>query len=141
MIKYKEYIASMLNKKLLYGWTYNDLSKRCGNTTRQNIHQILTMKAMGSLDSYRRLDIVFGNENTFEDYRKQFKGLLIGITNKEIAKEVGMKSEKGLENILECRHVGQYDNYMELEAYCERLEMETRMQLEELGVGFGGSSR
>lgn len=138
MIKYKHYIAEMLNKKLAYGWTYNDLSNRCGNTTRQNIHQILTMKAMGSLDSYRRLDIVFGSKVTFEQYRTQFKNLLLGIPNKLICKEVGMKSKKGLENILELRHVAQYDNYMALEDYCERLEiqsMEMRVQLEELGIG------
>ena len=111
MIKYSDYISSMLTKKLAWNLSYRDISERT-STTRQNIHQTLTMKAMGSLDTYKELELIFNPRNTFEEYRKQFKGLLIGVTNKEIAKEIGMKSALGLENILECRHVGQYDNYL-----------------------------
>ena len=110
----------MLEKKLAWNLSYRDISERT-STTRQNIHQTLTMKAMGSLETYRELELIFNPRNTFEEYRRQFKGLLIGVTNKEVAKEIGMKSVLGLENILECRHVGQYDNYMALERYNEEL--------------------
>ena len=120
MIKYSDYISSILTKKLTWNLSYRDISERT-STTRQNIHQTLTMKAMGSLETYKELELIFNPRNTFEEYRKQFKGLLIGIPNKDVAKAVGMKSELGLENILECRHVGQYDNYMELEIYIEEL--------------------
>ena len=120
MIKYSDYISSMLIKKLAWDLSYRDISERT-STTRQNIHQTLTMKAMGSLETYKELELIFNPRNTFEEYRKQFKGLLIGIANKEIAKEIGMKSVLGLENILECRHVGQYDNYIALERYIEEL--------------------
>ena len=120
MIKYSDYISSMLTKKLTWNLSYRDISEHA-STTRQNIHQTLTMKAMGSLETYKELEFIFNPRYTFEEYRKQFKGLLIGIPNKDVAKAVGMKSELGLENILECRHVGQYDNYMALERYCEEL--------------------
>ena len=120
MIKYSDYISSMLTKKLAWNLSYRDISERT-STTRQNIHQILTMKAMGSLETYKELELIFNPRYTFEEYRRQFKGLLIGVTNKEIAKGVGMKSELGLGNILECRHVGQYDNYLALERYIEGL--------------------
>ena len=120
MIKYSDYISSMLIKKLAWDLSYRDISERT-STTRQNIHQTLTMKAMGSLETYKELELIFNPRYTFEEYRRQFKGLLIGVTNKEIAKAVGMKSVLGLENILECRHVGQYDNYMALERYVEEL--------------------
>ena len=120
MIKYSDYISSMLTKKLEWDLSYRDISERT-STTRQNIHQTLTMKAMGSLETYKELELIFNPRNTFEEYRKQFKGLLIGIPNKDVAKAVGMKSVIGLENILECRHVGQYDNYLALERYCEEL--------------------
>jgi len=119
MIKYSDYISSMLAKKLVWDLSYRDISERT-STTRQNIHQTLTMKAMGSLETYRELELIFNPRYTFEEYRRQFKVLLMGVTNKEIAKEIGM-SILGLENILECRHVGQYDNYMALERYIEEL--------------------
>ena len=120
MIKYSDYISPMLTKKIAWDLSYRDISERT-STTRQNIHQTLTMKAMGSLETYKELELIFNPRYTFEEYRRQFKGLLIGVTNKEVAKEIGMKSVLGLENILECRHVGQYDNYMALERYVEEL--------------------
>lgn len=120
MIKYSDYISSMLVKKIAWNLSYRDISERT-STTRQNIHQTLTMKAMGSLETYKELELIFNTRYTFEEYRRQFKGLLIGVTNKEIVKAVGMRSVLGLENILECRHVGQYDNYMALERYYEEL--------------------
>ena len=120
MIKYSDYISSMLAKKLAWDLSYREISERT-STTRQNIHQTFTRKAMGGLETYKELELIFNPRNTFEEYRRQFKVLLIGIPNKDIVKAVGMKSVLGLENILECRHVGQYDNYMALEKYIEEL--------------------
>ena len=121
MIKYENYRNELLNAKLSMGLTYRQIANMM-STTYQNIQQILTGKSMGSHESYRELEALFQPSNTFMEYTEQFKRLFAEheLTVESVANEILM-TELGLENIIECRHVGQRDNYKRLEAYLCKL--------------------
>lgn len=124
MIKYENYRNELLTAKLSMGLTYREIANMM-STTYQNIQQILTGKSMGSHESYRELEALFQPYNTFMEYTEQFKRIFEEheLTIESVANEILM-TELGLENIIECRHVGQRDNYKRLEAYlCKLLEI------------------
>ena len=124
MIKYENYRNELLNAKLSRGLTYRQIANMM-STTYQNIQQILTGKSMGSHESYRELEALFQPSNTFMEYTEQFKRIFEEheLTVESVANEILM-TELGLENIIECRHVGQRDNYRRLEVYlCKLLEI------------------
>jgi hypothetical protein len=59
------------------------------------------------------------------EYTEQFRRIFDeqGLTVELVAIRVDM-TELGLENIIECRHVGQRENYRKLEEYlCKLLEI------------------
>ena len=124
MIKYENYRNELLNAKLSMGLTYRQIANMM-STTYQNIQQILTGKSMGSHESYRELEALFKPSNTFMEYTEQFKRIFDeqGLTVELVAIHVDM-TELGLDNIIECRHVGQRENYKRLEEYlCKKLEI------------------
>lgn len=124
MIKYENYRNELLTAKLSVGLTYRQIANMM-STTYQNIQQILTGKSMGSHESYRELEALFQPSNTFMEYTEQFKRIFEEheLTIESVTNEILM-TELGLENIIECRHVGQRDNYRRLEEYlCKKLKI------------------
>jgi transcriptional regulator with XRE-family HTH domain len=124
MIRYEKYRIELLNAKLFLGLSYREFANMT-TMTYQNMQQILTGKSMGSHESYRELEALFQPSNTFIEYTEQFKRLFEQheLTIEEVANAIGM-CRLGLENIIECRHIGQYENYMRLEEYlCKLLEI------------------
>lgn len=122
MIKYHDYRLELSNKKLSNFYRYKDLAEMTGYS-KQNIQQILTGKQMGSHESYKALERILKPSKTFTEYVQQFKPILEGLnlTVGFVAEVIGM-SKLGLDNIIECRNVGQLENYMKLEEVIEKWE-------------------
>ena len=122
MIKYHDYRLELSNKKLANFYRYKDLAEMTGYS-KQNIQQILTGKQMGSHESYKALERILKPSKTFTEYVQQFKPILEGLnlTVGFVAEVIGM-SKLGLDNIIECRNVGQLENYMKLEEVIEKWE-------------------
>ena len=122
MIKYHDYRNELLSKKKSMFFKYKELSEMT-STTKQNIQQILTGKQMGSHRTYKELEQIFRPSVSFIDYVQQFKPLIaeLNLSMDFIAEAVGM-TKLGLSNIIECRNVGQIENYMKLEEMIEKWE-------------------
>ena len=120
MIKYNDYRNELLSKKKSMFYKYKELSEMT-STTKQNIQQILTGKNMGSHRTYGELEQIFQPSVSFIDYVQQFKSLIaeLNLSIEFVAEAVGM-TKLGLDNIIECRTIGQISNYIKLEEMIEK---------------------
>ena len=120
MIKYHNYRNELLSKKKSMFYKYKELSEMT-STTKQNIQQILTGKNMGSHRTYGELEQIFQPSVSFIDYVQQFKPLIaeLNLSIEFVAEAVGM-TKLGLDNIIECRTIGQIANYIKLEEMIEK---------------------
>jgi transcriptional regulator with XRE-family HTH domain len=122
MIKYHNYRNELLSKKKSMFYKYYELAS-ITSTTKQNIQQILTGKNMGSHRTYKELEQIFQPSVSFINYVQQFKPILleINLSMDFVAEAIGM-TKLGLSNIIECRTIGQIENYMKLEEMIDKWE-------------------